>query len=125
MVVHIAICDFERAQFRNAEAGVGEDANDGLISQFGGAGVGAPAPLAAAVGKPTVLFMDETMSTAVAMLSTVDGSANRSAHGAKKCGFHEHLVGAQGYEPWTSRTRTVRATKLRYAPYKRHHTTLV
>ena len=26
------------------------------------------------------------------------------------------LVGARGFEPPTSRTRTVRATKLRYAP---------
>jgi hypothetical protein len=28
------------------------------------------------------------------------------------------LVGARGFEPPTSRSRTVRATKLRYAPYR-------
>jgi hypothetical protein len=26
------------------------------------------------------------------------------------------MVGMQGFEPWTSRSRSVRATKLRYIP---------
>ena len=40
--------------------------------------------------------------------------------GQRKTGFafkRSPKVGACGFEPQTSRTRTVRATKLRYAPY--------
>src|SRR5437879_13306401 len=33
------------------------------------------------------------------------------------------MVGARGFEPPTSRSRTVRATRLRYAPTRRAHCT--
>src|SRR5688572_13945907 len=42
--------------------------------------------------------------------------------GARPAGI-ERLVGARGFEPPTSRSRTVRATRLRYAPIRRGHCT--
>src|SRR5688500_8047974 len=39
------------------------------------------------------------------------------SHPARKAGSEGGLVGARGFEPPTSRSRTVRATRLRYAPW--------
>src|SRR5262245_30811264 len=37
--------------------------------------------------------------------------------------FKRRVVGARGFEPPTSRSRTVRATRLRYAPHRPDHCT--
>src|SRR5437899_8148200 len=42
---------------------------------------------------------------------------------AARDAFKRRVVGARGFEPPTSRSRTVRATRLRYAPHRPNHCT--
>src|SRR5262249_56481047 len=42
---------------------------------------------------------------------------------AARGAFKRRVVGARGFEPPTSRSRTVRATRLRYAPHRPDHCT--
>src|SRR5213593_4936029 len=42
---------------------------------------------------------------------------------AARDAFKRRVVGARGFEPPTSRSRTVRATRLRYAPHRPDHCT--
>src|SRR3989449_11668776 len=53
------------------------------------------------------------------------GFEDRPATGRGRPPGRRSLVGARGFEPPTSRSRTVRATRLRYAPTRPDHCTQV